>query len=153
MNGSLLLIEDDENKRTHIRRFLAERLPIFEIHEARSYRTAMNKIRAKPPDLLLLDMAIPTFDVGPDEPGGQTRFFGGREILRQLDRFHISVPVIVITQFDHFTRRSGMIDLEDLDRELKAEHSNNYFGAVYYHPSSLDWQQRLLSMITQIGLT
>ena len=54
---------------------------------------------------------------GPDEPGGQTHIFGGQESLRQMDRFDIVLPVIVVTQFEAFVAPNTIL-LADLIASL-----------------------------------
>ena len=143
---TILLIEDDENKRNHLRQYLATEFPGVKVEIARSYRSGLEKLTLLP-DLLLLDMTLPNFDPGPDETGGQTHRFGGRDILRQIDRKRLRIPVVVVTQFERFEGREGLIELKDLDKQLKRDHKSNYRGVVYYHPSSAGWRERLSALI------
>lgn len=100
-----------------------------------------------PPDLLLLDMTIPNYDPGPDEPGGQTFAFGGRELLRQLDRFDIVLPVIIVTQFETFGKPPYTIGLAELDAEMRDEHASVYKGVVYYNAAIHGWKEQLRELI------
>src|SRR5258708_830765 len=98
----LLVVEDDENKRTQILGFLGERFSWVKVVAAESLQSGLKLIVSDQFDLILLDMTLPTFDVGIDEDGGRPRAYAGREILRQMDRRKIATPVIVLTQFDRF---------------------------------------------------
>lgn len=69
----ILLIEDEVPKQEHILAALKEIRPSASVNVARSVRSAIEAIVAEPPDLLLLDMSLPTFDVGPKESGGAPR--------------------------------------------------------------------------------
>jgi DNA-binding response OmpR family regulator len=75
----ILLIEDEVPKQEHILAALKELRPGATVNVARSVRTAIESIVAEQPDLLLLDMSLPTFDVGPKESGG-----GDRRTLAEL---------------------------------------------------------------------
>lgn len=143
----ILVVEDDENKRGQLSQFLRETFPGTELHLARSVQGGLKFIRVNPADLILLDMTLPNYDTGPDEPGGTTHIFGGRELLRQMDRFEIHVPTIVVTQFETFGKPPNAMKLPQLDAELRSEHSSFYKGAVYYHASILDWKDKLKAMI------
>jgi DNA-binding NarL/FixJ family response regulator len=146
----ILLVEDDENKRLQLQQFVEASLPDAELWQERSLQTGLRHVRREVPDLVLLDMTIPNYDIGPDESGGQTHIFGGLEFLRQLDRFDIHVPVIVVTQFETFGKPPETRQLNDLDAELRAEHSPDYRGAIYYNAAIHDWKAQLLSLINEL---
>ena len=97
----VLLIEDDENKRGQLISFLKEEIADVVVGVAASYHSGLRGVLDRSSDLVLLDMTIPTFDIGVEESGGRSQLYGGREILgKQMDRLDIRIPVIVVTQFD-----------------------------------------------------
>jgi CheY-like chemotaxis protein len=145
----VLLVEDDENKRSQVSAFVRETAPHIQLEIARSLQSGLAIVRASPaPDLILLDMTLPTYDVGPDEPGGQIHPLGGRQFLAQMDRFDINVPVVVVTQFETFDEDRDAMTLRDLDVELRKRFANVYKGTVYYHAAIADWKELLLRYIT-----
>ena len=145
--SSILVVEDDDNKRAQLCNFLTEQFHAAEIRSARSLQGGIKQVKRDVPSLVLLDMTLPNFDSSPEDPGGQTHNFGGREFLKQLDRFDIRVPVIVVTQFITFGRGKHAVSLDDLDRQLRSEYESNYVGSVYYHASIHQWKQALQTMI------
>ncbi len=145
----LLIVEDDDNKSSQLKQFLREAVADVTTTVARSLQSGLREVRGNPPDLVLLDMTLPNYDIGPDEPGGSTHPFGGREFLRQMRRFKIGVPVIVITQFETFGSGAEMTTLKELDQELRANHSNVYRGVVYYHAAIQSWKDQLKVLIAQ----
>lgn len=147
---NVLLIEDDENKRKRISEFLFEKFPSIRIKNAFSLHSGIKSVKSSSPDVVLLDMSLPNFDIGLEETGGAMHIFGGRELIRQMDRFNIDIPVIVITQFETFGKASNVIGLKELDAVLKAEHKNVYRGSVYYHASIGDWENQLKSLLEKI---
>lgn len=146
----ILIVEDDENKRTQIVQFLEQDFPGCEFEVQRSLQSGLRHIKGSIPDLVLLDMTLPNYDAGPDESGGQTHKLGGREFLRQMDRFDILVPVIVVTQFETFGKGDKATDLATLDRELRRDHGAIYQRAVYYHAARDGWKQDLKSSIQKL---
>ena len=108
---NILLVEDEDPKRANIIRALNKIRPASDIIEARSVNSAITQLRSTVPDLILLDMSLPTFDIGPGEPGGRPQGFGGIEVLRYIDRFKLRVPVIVITAYEAFAREGRQIGL------------------------------------------
>src|ERR1700761_5575060 len=100
----ILLVEDEDPKRNHICSVLSQIRPGIELDLAKSVRSAVDQMKARVSDLVLLDMSLPTFDVHPGEPGGRPQGFGGIEVLRHMDRLNIVVPCIVITAYEAFPR-------------------------------------------------
>lgn len=147
----ILLVEDDENKRNQLRMFIEAEFRLATISVARSLQGAKKALLREIPDIVVLDMTLPNFDVGPDEPGGTTRIFGGRDLFRHMDRMKVVVPVIVVTQFETFNKRYTTISLEDLANQLHRENPTNYKGVVYYHAAIHDWKDELKGLITEIA--
>ena len=84
---NVLIVEDDENKRLQLKQFLDELQLGITCQVARSLQSGVRILREKLPDLIILDMTLPNFDAGPDEPGGQIYPLGGRELLERMVHF------------------------------------------------------------------
>lgn len=147
---TILIVEDDENKRFQLRQFITREFPSTSVEVQRSLQSGLKHIRQQPPQGILLDMTLPTYDAGPDESGGQTNIFGGREFLRQMDRFDIEIPVIVVTQFETFGKGRHIVGLTELDGELRVDHPRVYHGCVYYHAAIHGWEEKLRSLLATI---
>ena len=80
----VLVVEDDQNKRKQLFRFLEENYKEWTVDAAESYHSGLRRLLAGGYGLLLLDMTMPTYDVSADEPGGETKGYGGWEILEEL---------------------------------------------------------------------
>lgn len=144
---SILIVEDDENKRVQLDRFLREAYPQADLRSARSLQAGVKYIRAEAFDLIMLDMTLPNYDAGPDEPGGgTTHSFGGREFLKQMERFDVRAPVVVVTQFETFGKPPQSLNLAELDAQLKRDHPSTYLGSVYYHASIRGWHDALRAL-------
>jgi CheY-like chemotaxis protein len=146
---NVLIVEDDENKRGQLKQFLEETFGAT-CRLANSLQSGVRSIKREPPDVIILDMTLPNFDTGPDEPGGQIYALGGRELLDQMLRFDILIPVIVVTQFETFGKGAHQMNLETLDRQLRKDFGNVYKGAVYYHAAIRGWREDLRHYITNV---
>ena len=140
-----LLIEDDDYKADQIVQFLENQN--HEIIVAKAYNTGMRKIVTQTYDIVLLDMTIPSFEISREHPTSRIRKYGGKDILFELDRREINIPIIVITQYQVFG--DGEKTLDRLDQELKNEFPTLYKGYVYYNSSALDWQENLIEKIRE----
>lgn len=149
----LLLVEDDDPKRDRIKKFLLRTMREIEIREARSVRSALRQIREHPPEILILDMSLPTFDISEIESGGRPQGFGGKEILKYLQRYDITCPAIVVTSYEAFLiDAQNYLRLEDMDRDLEDTFPTNYFGLVYYNSLYGDWEEKLTAKLKGLNL-
>ena len=146
----LLIVEDDENKRHQLSELIQEKFPNVSVDMARSLQSGLRTIIKVKYDLIILDMTMPTYDISVDEDGGRPRAYAGREILRQMERRKIFVPVILVTQFDRFGEGSESITLSEIDAQLFSEHKVNYRGSVFYNPALEEWKTSLFKIINRL---
>ncbi|MEN5242863.1 response regulator [Pseudomonas atacamensis] len=148
---SILVVEDDENKRIQLQRFLESVIPNEDVIFERSLQSGVRKIRSDHFDLVILDMTLPQYDLSSDEPSDDTHIFGGQEFLAQMDRFDVSTPVLVFTQFEVFGKPPNEMNLESLNGNLKLEYPTIYKGFVYYHASINTWKIDLRKKLAELG--
>lgn len=147
----ILFIEDDELKRERVKEYLYSIVTSLELTEAHSYQGGLRAVLMGSFDCVLLDMNLPTYSISQTESGGRIQHFAGRELLRQLQRKEILIPVIVLTQLDYFGELESRITLPELDVELKKSFPENYIGYSYFHVASEDWRQSLLALLATIA--
>lgn len=145
----LLLVEDDDNKRQQVLELLQTSFPKLEIEVAASLISALRALKTTKPEIVLLDMTLPNYDVAEGAGAGGLHAFGGEEFLRQAQRFGLSPIVIVITQFETFGDPPNDKGLVQLNSELQATFPNLYKGAVYYHASIYDWTTELVDKLVE----
>ncbi|MGC4096921.1 MAG: response regulator [Nitrospira sp.] len=92
--ATILLIEDEPE----IRRFLRTSLLAhgFRLHEATTGRDGLTEIKARNPDLILLDLGLPDLD--------------GTEMIRQV-REWTQIPIIVLSARDQEQAKVAALDL------------------------------------------
>ena len=147
----VLIVEDDEFKQKRIAQAVRGFDPKVEIIFSRGVNSGLDAISVQVPDLILLDMSLTTFDVGPNELGGRPQNFGGMEVLRQMDRLDIVIPVIVITQHERFATNGREVHLAALRKELEDEHDRVFRGLIYYNSASGKWERQLRTHLLQIA--
>jgi len=139
----VLIVEDDENKSQQLDSFVREVVPDACIVVAKSYNSGLKEILSIHQDIVLLDMTLPTYDIGLSEEGGRPKHYGGRLILQQMQRRFIETPVVVVTQFDVFGTGADKLTREELDTQLKKDHPSIYLGTVYYNAAVEGWKGQL----------
>lgn len=150
---SVLLIEDDDHKREKIQNVISMIFPSIEVDVASSFNGGLKKIIAgkEKYGLILLDMSMPNFDVSPSEPsGGTPESFAGKELLTQMKLRGLSIPTLVITQFDTFGDANKRLSLRELHSQLERDFSPMYKGSIYYNSAQEDWKVQLVEKIKGI---
>lgn len=147
----ILIIEDDDTKATAVESLVSDTLIGPCLSRAHSYQSGVKSLLDGVFDLILLDMTMPTFDVGKNEPGGKPQPFAGRNVLDQIARHDITTKVVVITQFETFGVGRQFVDIIGLDERLKLAYPRVYEGIIYYHAAQSQWradlQQKLVSLV------
>jgi len=147
----LLLIEDDAFKASRVRGFLSQRFPELEVATERSVSAGLERLIASPrPNVVLLDMSLSTFDVGPRETGGRPQNFGGISILEHMDRRDIHLPVILLTQFPAFPKNGRDVSLEEIRVDLVRRFSTTFYGLIYYNSRETAWEKSLGDFLTRL---
>lgn len=146
----ILLAEDEDSKRERLRAFLNEALPTWDLRETKAVRSTIDSLREKTPDILILDMSLPTFDIAAGEPGGRPQGFGGIEVVRYLERDGLSVPIVVVTAHPAIPKDGQMIPLSGIEKMVADESPNNFKGLVYYNTLTGGWKGELQSLLTTI---
>lgn len=147
----ILVVEDDENKKSRILEYLRSRHLQSDVVCAGSLVAGLRAAKQTTPDLVILDMTLPNYDGNGSDLDGKMHAFGGKEYLRQTARMAADTRIIVLTQFESFGEAPHVTSLKDLDDELQTRFSENYMGAVYYHASIDDWMDQLDSIISSLG--
>jgi CheY-like chemotaxis protein len=147
----LLLVEDDEDKREQLIKFINEKIKC-DLSEVRSFQSGLKAIKENVYDLIILDMTMPTFDIHPKDSGGRSQPFGGEMLLYEMVRRGIKTKVIIVTQFDLFGKGEDEITLKDLDLRLFESFEYNYVGIVQYNITYSGWKDSLFQLISKTGL-
>ncbi|KQM90219.1 hypothetical protein ASE70_02050 [Sphingomonas sp. Leaf22] len=145
-----LIIEDDDLKMDRLRGFLANEAPAVQIEVARSYKSGLLALVGLQPELVLLDMTLPSFDIQPGSDGGRPLNLGGKDLLRQIKRRDMRCCTIVVTGFDTFGSGATPVTLAQLDGELMREFSEIYLGSVYFNAATEDWRHRLRELVRTV---
>lgn len=139
----ILFIEDDKDKIDAVVDYVHSLNINAKFEIRKSLQSGLEEIiNNQEYDLILLDMALPNYDITASEPdGGSPESFAGRDILSQLKLRKISTKALVITQFDTFG--DDNITLDELMEQLKNTYPDNYSGCVSFSLTSDKWKKNL----------
>lgn len=149
----VLIIDDSDYKIQALQALLKQTGVASEMFLARSFQSGLRAIKETSPDLLLLDMTLPTSERSDGRLEGRTRIYGGREILAEMELDNLRPKVVVVTQFDHFGEPPHSTDLSVLLRQLEELYPNHFLGGVYFSNIDSSWQPKLLGILERLKKT
>ncbi|NFI93866.1 response regulator [Clostridium botulinum] len=144
----LLIVEDNKNKLNQVEEWVKKIYDNIEVHEAISYTSGIRKIYEEDWDLILLDMSLPTYDITPQESGGDKKPTAGKEIMKRMLHRKIITPVIVITQFETFGENE--LSINTLNEEFKKSLIDVWKGTINYDDTKSTWKVELKTLLTEI---
>ncbi|MDH2621147.1 response regulator [Acinetobacter baumannii] len=147
----IYIIEDSELKIARILSFLKENgIQDVDINVYKSFHSGLKKIVKRPPDLIILDMTIPTFDKSIGGREGRMRPIGGYDLMQSLQLKKIPSKVVVLTQLEFFGEGSEKISFQEINRRCLDNFPDLFLECIYYSPTETSWQQLLSKYISDL---
>jgi len=144
----ILIVEDDEFKLENLSECISSRVSGVSVVFARSIVSSLRQLEsAQDIDLVILDMSLPTYDVGPDESGGRPQGFGGLTVMQHLDALERDIPVLVVTQFLSFEQDDEIVEVADLQQSLSTDFARLFIGLIQYSGGSDNWKDELVAKL------
>ncbi|MBD0684357.1 MULTISPECIES: hypothetical protein [unclassified Pseudomonas] len=143
----IYIIEDDLLKLEKIQAFLRSILPHSDLNNYGSFNSGLRACESDTPDIVILDMALPTFDRQPNKREGRLRPLGGYDLLRKFSLKNLTVKAIVVTQLTEFGDGVEEMSFGEISEVCIEEFPEIFLGSVYFGQASLEWQSKLKSFI------
>lgn len=145
----IYIIEDSDLKIQKIESFLLDNgIHRDQIDSFRSYQSGTQAIFKTPPELIILDMSIPTFDKSIDSREGRLRPLGGYDVMKKILFKNIQTKVIVLTQLEFFGEGAEKISFEELRNKCIENFSDIFLDCIYYSPTESSWCKSLLTYLS-----
>ena len=149
---NVLLIEDEAHKRDELAEYLEEFVgPDMSLDVVDSVRDAVICVSKKNFELIILDMALPTFTTdGGKVDGGLDQSLGGVEVLRTLRSLSKKANVIIVTQYPDITLDGKRVRLKAAQSALARKYGQKIIGAVLYKYKSSMNRSKLKSVLDTV---
>ncbi len=130
----ILLIEDEVHKKEELSGYLNEFItPVPQLDIEGSVRSAVVAVTDNDYDLIILDMALPTFSTDADNyDGGRDQALGGIEILRTLKNLRKRATIIIVTQWPDISVEGKRTKLRHARTVLSKKYEQNVEAALLY---------------------
>lgn len=133
----VLIVEDDQFKLEDIvRSFFSDSAPDI----AKSVRDAVRSVSSTTYQLVVLDMALPTFEARGKSGSGSAQAQGGIDVLRTLGRAKLNSKVIILSQYPNLEFQGETVRLVEARTVLNDKYNVNIIGAVVYDLEDPAWK-------------
>jgi CheY-like chemotaxis protein len=149
----ILLVEDEPHKKEE----LSTSLENFfkgeaEVEHVDSVHAAYWAVSKHDYDLIILDMALPTFTAEEDAAErGFDQAQGGVEVLRALKSRSIKSRVIIITQYPDINFGGKRLKLAEAPKVLSQRYGQDVVGSVLYKYRSPSNHSKLTALLKKLS--
>ena len=147
MRRSVLIVEDDQYKAKDLLTVLSGR---FDVSVVGSVRDAVVKVIEQKYDVVILDMALPTFAMGTSSPGGTAQAQGGVEVVRAMKAKGSCASVVIVSQYTDFEMDGNFVGLAQSAETLTLRYGVNVVGAVIYDFEDRAWVKELEEVMSEL---
>lgn len=140
---NILIVEDDSYKYSKIAALLRERFPDATLIHQDSVHGAVIYLREYTPNLLILDMSLPSHSLLAGQGSPVSMPAGGIEIIMEikiLGRTHI--PIVVVTQYPDVEIEDEYYSINESRGIIAELYGIRRISVVYYDNDSTEWIEK-----------
>lgn len=140
---NILIVEDDSYKYSKIVALLHERFPDATLIHQDSVHGAVIYLREHTPDLLILDMSLPSHSLLAGQGSPVSMPAGGIEIIMELKilgKTHI--PIIVVTQYPDVEIEDEYYSINESRSIITEFYGIGQISVIYYDNDSTEWIEK-----------
>lgn len=143
----VLLVEDEVHKRDEMVQCVQDAYGVTpEIVDG--VRSAVMKVVEDNFDVIILDMALPTFgQTAPDSLKGHDQAQGGIEVLRTLRHLSKTPKILIVTQYPDFYIGAQKVKLKDARKVIEGKYGQTVLAGILYKYKSKATLQRITSIL------
>ncbi|WP_186080647.1 response regulator [Burkholderia gladioli] len=144
----ILIVEDDSFKYSKVAELLREIFPDAELLHCDNVHGAINYVRSESPNLILLDMSLPSHPAVAGEGSPVSMPAGGIEIILELKILRkTDIQIIVLTQYPDVEIEYEYYSIFDSEQAIKNLYGIQAVSVVHYDNDSNEWKEKLRDIL------
>lgn len=138
---NILIVEDDDFKYSKIVDLLTRCASTASISHVGNVYEAVNHVRVKSPDKIILDMSLPSHPAIAGEGSPISMPAGGIEVILELRSLGKNkIPIAILTQYPDVEVEYEFYSIKDSEQILKDLYDIQCLFVIYYDNESDDWE-------------
>ena len=140
----ILIVEDDSYKYSKVRDLLIDTFGESDLIHKDSVHGAVLYVRCEKPDLLILDMSLPSHPLVAGQGSPVSMPAGGIEVIMELKILQkTDIYVIVLTQYPNVEIEDEYYSIEESQGMIERLYGMQRVEVIYYDNDSTDWSTKL----------
>lgn len=136
----ILIVEDDSYKYSKIATLLRERFLEATLLHQDSVHGAVIYIRESTPDLIILDMSLPSHSLQAGQGSPVSMPAGGIEIIMEIKILgKINIPIIVVTQYPDVEIEDEYYSIDESRSVISDLYGIRSISVIHYDNDSTEW--------------
>lgn len=146
----ILIVEDDSFKYSKVADLLKDFFNDAELLHCDNVYGAIGHIRSESPDLILLDMSLPSHPAVAGEGSPVSMPAGGIEIILELKILRkIDIQIIILTQYPDVEIEYEYYSIQESGKIIEELYGMKKVSVVHYDNDSNDWKLNLKEILTK----
>lgn len=147
----ILIVEDDSYKYSKIAALLKDRFEEATFLHEDSVHDAVKYIRNYTPDLLILDMSLPSHSLQAGQGNPVSMPAGGVEIIMELKILgKTNIPIVVVTQYPDLEIEDEYYSIEESKIVIADIYKIKNISVIYYDNDSTEWVEKFNESLDEI---
>lgn len=144
----ILIVEDDSFKYSQAASLLKEVFQESELIHYDNVYEAVNYIRSESPDLILLDMSLPSHPAIAGQGSPVSMPTGGIEIIMELRQIRKNnIKIIILTQYPDVEIEYEYYSIEESEFVIKRIFNMEILSVLHYDNESNEWKNKIKEIL------
>lgn len=147
---NILVVEDDQFKYSKIASILAEQLSSAIIHHIDNVSGAVLYLKHNTPDLIILDMSLPSHPAIAGKGSPLSMPAGGIEIILELKYLKkTSIPIAVLTQYPDVEIENEYYSISESSETIRRLFGIKSISVTQYDNDSHEWTDEFIKKLAE----
>ncbi|MCV0437435.1 MAG: response regulator [Hydrogenophaga sp.] len=147
----ILIVEDDSYKYSKVRAFLQDLIAQSEFIHKDSVHGAVLYLRSEKPDLVILDMSLPSHSLVAGQGSPVSMPAGGIEVIMELKLLgKTDIHIVVLTQYPNVEIEDEYYSIPQSQELIRELYGMERIEVIYYDNESADWSVKLRGALLPI---
>lgn len=137
----ILLVEDDEHKSSKIKQIITETIGIQNITLHNNVCHTVRHLDKKTPDILILDMSLPSHPPTAGEGSPLSMPSGGIEVVYELYYLKkVRIPTLILTQYTDVEIENEYYSMKEAEEKIRDNYGFSTVKVEMYDNDSSEWK-------------
>jgi len=147
----IFIVEDDSFKLSKIETVISSVLPNASICALDNVHDAIVKINIEAPDVIVLDMSLPSHSAKIGEGSPLSMPSGGIEIILEMRQLkYTNIPTLILTQYPEIEIENEYYSIDESSEIISDLYGISNLVVIYYENDSHEWTEKVIKYLVEL---